>query len=75
MIYADLECLLEKIYSCQNDPKNSSAQKKTKHEPSGYSWITCCSLNKSKNEWAYYRVKNCMEMFCNDLKIQAKKII
>ena len=40
MIYADLECLLRKIDSCQNDPKISSTEKKTKHKPSGYSWIT-----------------------------------
>ena len=40
MIYADLECLLRKIDSCQNDPKISSTEKKAKHKPSGYSWIT-----------------------------------
>ena len=29
VIYADLECLLEKIDSCQNDPKKSSTEKKS----------------------------------------------
>ena len=29
VIYADLECLLEKMDSCQNDPKKSSAEKKS----------------------------------------------
>ena len=43
--------------------------------PSGYSWVTRCSFDKSKNEWSYYRVKNCMEMFGKDLKNQAMKII
>ena len=28
MIYADLECLLEKIGSCQNDPEKYSTEKK-----------------------------------------------
>ena len=28
MIYADLECLLEKIHSCQNNPKRSYREKK-----------------------------------------------
>ena len=28
--YADLECLLEKIYSCQNNPEKSYTEKKTK---------------------------------------------
>ena len=40
VIHADLECLLEKIESYQNDPKKSSTEKKAKHKPSGYSWIT-----------------------------------
>ena len=29
MIYADLECLLGKIDTCQNDPKKSSTEKKS----------------------------------------------
>ena len=62
MIYADLECLLGKIDTRQNDPKKSSTEKKAEHTPSGYSWVTCCSFDKSKNEWNYYRGKNCMEM-------------
>ena len=64
IVYADLECLLGKIDTCQNDPKKSSTEKKAEHMPSGYSWVTCCSFDKSKNECAYYRGKNCMEMFC-----------
>ena len=28
MIYADLECLLEKMHSCQNNPENSYTEKK-----------------------------------------------
>ena len=30
MIYADLECLLRKIDTCQNNPKKSSTEKKSK---------------------------------------------
>ena len=62
MIYADLECFLEKIDSCQNDPEKFSTEKKAKHKSSGYSWITCCSFNESKNEWRYYRGKYLMEI-------------
>ena len=36
-IYADLECLLEKMSACQNDPNKSSTTKINKHTPSGYS--------------------------------------
>ena len=75
VIHTNLECLLEKIDSCQNDPEKSSTEKKAEHMPSGYSWITCCSFDESKNEQGYYRGKDCMEMFCKDLKNQVMEII
>ena len=73
MIYGDLECLIKTIDICQNNPEKSSTEKKAEH--TGYSWITCCSFDESKNEWSYYRGKNCMEMFCKDLRNQAMKTI
>ena len=33
IIFADLECLLKKTQYCQNNPKNSYAEKKAKHKP------------------------------------------
>ena len=26
----------------------------------------CCSFDKLKNKWSYYRGRNCVEMFCKD---------
>ena len=75
IIYADLECLLQKINTCQNNPDKSYTEKKATHRPSGYSLVTCCSFDKSKNERKYYRGEDCMKMFCKDLKEQAMKII
>ena len=75
IIYADLRCLLQKIKSCQNNPKKSYTEKKATHRPSGYSLVTCCSFDNSKNERKYYIGNDCMEIFCNDLKEQANKII
>ena len=75
IIYADLECLPEKIDTCQNNPEKSYTEKKAKHKPTGYLRITCCSFDKSKTEWNYYRGKDCMEIFCKDLRDQAMKII
>ena len=49
IIYADLECLLEKMQSCQNNPEKSYTEKKTKHTPSGYSFFTSCS--KANTAW------------------------
>ena len=68
IIYADLECLLEKISTCINNPKESSTTKINKHTPSGYSIFTSCSFHESKNKLNYYRGKDCMKKFCKDLK-------
>ena len=75
IIYADLECLLEKIDSCYNNPEESSATKTNRHTPSGYSIFTHCSFDKSKNKLSYYRGEDCMKRFCKDLKEHATKII
>ena len=47
IIYADLECLSEKISTCYNDPNISSTIKINRHTPSGYSIYTSCTFNKS----------------------------
>ena len=49
IIYADLECLLKKEQSCQNNPENSYTEKKVKHKPSGYLWCLSCLFDKTKN--------------------------
>ena len=67
--------MLEKIDTCQNNPKKSYTEKKAKHKPSGYLLVTCCSFDKSKTEWSCYRGKDCMKIFCKDLRDQAMKII
>ena len=40
IIYADLECLIEKIDGCKNIPENSSTTKVGEHIPSGFSMST-----------------------------------
>ena len=75
IIYADLECLLQKINSCSNNTDKSYTEKKAMHKPSGYSLLMCCSFDKTKNEKKHYRGKDCMEMFSRELKNQAMKII
>ena len=75
IIYADLECLLKKINTCQNNPDKSYNKKKATHRPSGYSLVTCCSFDKSENEQKYHRRKDCMKIFCQDLKDQLMKVI
>ena len=75
IICADLEYLLQKINTCQNNPEKSYTEKKAMHRPSGYSLVTCCSFDKSKNERSYYRGKDYTKIFCEDLKDQTMKII
>ena len=75
IIYADLERLLEKMLSCQDNPKKSYTEKKTKHTPSGYSLFANCSFDASKNKLDCYKRKDCMEKFCKDLKEYTMKII
>ena len=75
IVYADLECVLRKINTCSNNPDKSYTEKKAVHKPSGYSLVTYFSFDKSKNEIKNYRGKDCMKMFCKDLKDQAMKII
>ena len=75
IIYADLECLLEKISTCQNNPEESSTTEINKPTPSGYSLFTHCSFDKTKYKLDYYRVKDCMKKFCKDLREHATKII
>ena len=75
IIYADLECLLEKMNTCHNYPEKSSTTKVNKHTPSGYSLFTYCSFDTTKNKLDYYRGKNCMKNFCLDLREHATKII
>ena len=41
IMYADMECLLENISTCHNDPNKSSTIKiNEQHTPSGYSLFT-----------------------------------
>ena len=75
VVYADFECLLEKMNTCQNNPNKSSTTEINKHKPSGYSIFTHSSFDKTKNKLDYYRGKDCMKKFCEDLRTHATKII
>ena len=74
-VYADLECLLEKISTYQNNPNESPTTEINKHVLSGYSLFTHCSFDKTKNKLDYFRGKDCMKRFYKDLREHAIKII
>ena len=56
-IYLDLECILNKVQSCQNNPEKSYTDKIARHEPSVWSMFKKCSFNKEENKLDYYRRK------------------
>ena len=74
-IYLDLECLLKKEQSCQNNPEKSYPEKKARHESSGWVIFTRCSFDKKENNLNFYRGKNCIEKLCKKLKERVLKII
>ena len=63
IIYADLECLLEKKSTCYNNLEDSSTTEISKHTPSGYSLFKHCSFDKTKNKLDYYRGEDFMKSF------------
>ena len=58
IIYADVDCLLEKMHSCQNNPEESSTAKINLNTPSGYSLFTQCYLIQQKANLIVIGVKN-----------------
>ena len=74
-IYADLQCLLIKEKSCQNNPNESYTERKAKQEPSGYSLSLVSSFNSKENKHNVYRGRDCIKNFFKGLKELATKII
>ena len=75
VIDADLECLLLKMNSCNNNPNNSYTIAKALHKTSGYSLLTYCSFDKLENQQTDYRgIIDCMKRFCDDLTEHVSRI-
>ena len=73
VIYADLESLLTKMNTCNNNPEKPSTTKINKYKPSGYSLFIQCSFDTTKNNLDYYRGKNCMKNFCLDFCLDLRE--
>ena len=70
-----MESLLKKMDACPNDPSKSSTIQLNQHEMCGYSLFTNCSFDEKKNVIDYYRRKDCLKRFCQDLKKQERLIV
>ena len=75
IIYADLECIIEKINGCKNNPENSSTTKVSEHIPSSFSISTISSFRSIENKHHVYRGKDCTKKICQPLREHAMKII
>ena len=75
IINRDLECIIEKIDGCKNNPENSSTSKVSEHIPSGFSISTIFSFRSTENKHDIYRDKDCMKKFCEFLREHTMKII
>ena len=60
---------------CQNNLEKSYTEWKAKHEPLGLAMFTKYSFDATKNKLDYYRVIDCIKIFCKKLKDHALKII
>ena len=52
--------------TCHNNLEKSSITKRKEQAPSRYSLLTHCSFDYTKNKLDCYRVKDCIEKFCED---------
>ena len=75
IIYADLECIIEKIDECKNNPENSSTTKVNEHIPTGFSKSTISSFRSIENQHHEYGGKDCIKTFCESLREHTMKII
>ena len=55
IMFVDMECLLETISTCRNNPNESLTTKVNKHTPSGYSFLRYCSFDNTNHRPSHYR--------------------
>ena len=69
LLLVDLECLIEKIDGCKNNPKKSFTAKIGQHISSGFSMSTISSFKSIENKRDVCRGKDCMRKFSESLKV------
>ena len=75
IIHADLECIIEKIDGCKNNPQKLSTTKVSKHNPSAFAMSTISSFRSMKSKHNAYRGKCCMKNVCESLREHARENI
>ena len=75
VICTDLECVIEKIDRCKNNPENSSTTRVSKHIPSGFSMSTILLFRSIENKHDVYRGNDFLKKFFEFLRAHVIKII
>ena len=75
VIYADLECLIEKTDGCKNNPENSFTTKIGGDIRLGFSISTISLLKTIKKKNNIYRGKDCLSKFSECLGEHTMEII
>ena len=75
ILYAYLQCIVEKIDECKNNPEHLYTTKVCKSIPSGLPMSTISLFRSIKYKHGVYRGNNCMKKFCEYLRDHAMKII
>ena len=74
IIYADFESILEPFDSCSNDPTISYTNHISKHTPSGFCTYSKFDYGEVDNPLKLYRGKDCVEKFCNHIRLEAHRL-
>ena len=61
--------------TCHHNPGKLLTIQVNQHTSSGYSLLTYCTFDLTKNKLDFNRSKDYIKRFCNDLKEHATKII
>ena len=62
IIYAGLECFVEKINGCKNNSGNSYKTKVDKHISCGFSMSAISSFKNIQNKYDAYKGRDCMKV-------------
>ena len=75
IFYVDLQCIIEKIDGCKNNPEKLFTTKSSEHIPSGFSMYTISSFRSVENNHNVHRGNDCIKIVCEFLREHAMKII
>ena len=68
VVYVDLEYLLIKKQSCENNPYEFYTDREAIHEHCSYPLHLASSFDSKQNKHRFYRGNDCIKKFCSDLK-------